>query len=92
MPTAPSSGSKAYSVTAQLATSPLRVDVEDLLLRHVLDEVAQAQDDDLVRDDEHALAGIVERDGVERAAQPKDHVAPALPAGRAVVELAQKAP
>lgn len=42
-----------------------------------------------MRDDEHArtLAAVMQTDRVEHAAQPEDHVAPALTAGRAGIEV-----
>ena len=43
------------------------IDGEDLLLRHVFDQISQAEHHDLVGDDENALAAVVERHGVERA-------------------------
>ena len=67
------------------------VDRQDLLLRHGLEKIAQAEHDDLVADDQHAAAAVVQGDRVERAAQAQDDVAPALAAGRPVVELAEEA-
>ena len=62
------------------------VDLEDLLLVHALQQVAEAVDDDLVADDEHAFASILAADGIDHAAQAQDDIAPALAAGRAEIE------
>ena len=58
------------------------------VLGQLLEDVAHAQHDDLVGDDDDALVGIMEVDRVERRAQAQDDVGPALAAGRAVVEFA----
>ena len=42
--------------------------------------------------DQHALAAMLTGDGVDDVAGPQDHVAPALPAGGPVVELADPGP
>ena len=57
-------------------------------LVEALEQVAEAVDDDLVGDDEHALAAVLARHRVEEAAQAQDHVAPAFAAGRPEIELA----
>src|SRR5688572_24506671 len=43
-------------------------------------------------DDEHALVAILQLHRVEQAAQPQDDVAPALAAGRSIIELADVGP
>ena len=88
MPWLPAPGSNSYDVTPQFGTSPRRSIVEDLLLVEALEQVAQAVDDDLVGDDQHALAPVLARQHVDHAAQAQDHVAPALAAGRPEIELA----
>src|SRR3712207_8526218 len=49
-------------------------------LVHALQQVAQAEHDNLVRHDQHPPSAVVQPDGVDQAAQPQDDVAPALPA------------
>ena len=68
----------------------LLVDRQDLRLVQLLEDVAEAEHDDLVADDQHPPVGMVEADRVERAPQAQDHVGPALAAGRAVVEFAEQ--
>lgn len=57
----------------------LGINLEICLLRHVLKQVTQAQDNDLMPDNQHAAAAVVERDRIERASQAQDNVAPAFP-------------
>jgi hypothetical protein len=68
----------------------LGVDLQDLLFGHVLEKVAKAQDNHLMSHNQHPATTMVKRNGIERTAQAQDHVAPALPTGRSVVELAEK--
>ena len=56
------------------------------------DDIAEHEDDDFVRDHEHVLAAVLTRDAVERAPDAQRDIAPALAAGRAMVELADPAP
>src|SRR5665811_1918727 len=67
------------------------VNGKQLRFREVLEYVAHAEHDDRVADDENALAAVLTRDHLGRAAQPEDDVAPAFSSGRAVVELAEEA-
>ena len=69
----------------------LLVDAEDRRLVELLEDVAEAQHDDLVADDQHAPVAIMQVDGVEHRAQAQDHVGPALAAGRAMIEFAEPA-
>ena len=88
LPRRPALGSKRYDVMPQLGTSPRRSIARICVLVEPLEQVAQAVDDHLVGDDQHAVAAVLARQHVEQAAQAQDHVAPALAAGRAEVELA----
>ena len=88
LPRRPAFGSNSYDVMPQLGTSPRRSIARISLLVEPLEQVAQAVDDHLVGDDEDAVAAVLARQHVEEAAQAQDHVAPALAAGRAEVELA----
>ena len=56
LPCLPRAGSKRYEVTEQFGTSAVRSIVEDLRLVEPLEQVAEAVDDHLVADDQHALA------------------------------------
>ena len=69
-----------------------RVDREYRLFVQILDDVPEAKHHDLMRDDEHALAGVMQTDRIERAAEPKDDVAPALARRRTIVELPEPCP
>ena len=68
------------------------VDLQNLILAHALQEIAHAQHDDRMADDQNTLATIITRNGVDHAAQPQDHIAPTLAAWRTMVELAQNTP
>src|SRR5438552_2600798 len=68
------------------------VDLEDAALVEALEQVTKAVHDHLVGDDQHALAAVLARDGLDDAAQAQDHVAPALAARRAEIELADMPP
>ena len=45
-----------------------------------------------MRDDHHAASGIVQRDRVHQRTETEDHVAPALPTRRSMIEFAENAP
>src|SRR4051794_32045750 len=62
---------------------------EDVGLAQVFQNVAEQEDDHLVRDDEDPLTRVVAADLVDDVAEPLDDVRPRLAAGRAVVELAE---
>ena len=81
--------SKRYSVTAQFATSPSGRSPGSAP-RSCPPGGSAGRARRPGADDQHAAAGVVQAHRVERAAQPQDHVAPALSTGRAVVELAEQ--
>src|SRR5881275_2195532 len=56
----------------------------------MLEDVAHAEHDDGVTDDEHALRAVLARDHFRGAPQAKYDVAPAFAAGRSMVELSQQ--
>ena len=56
-----------------------------------LQQIAKTSNDDLMADDEHALAPIVARQRVYDAAQSQDNVAPAFAARRTKVKLTEHA-
>ena len=62
---------------------------QNLVFRQSFDYVPHTQDDDGVCYNEDALAMILAAQHLEGASQSENHVTPALPAGGAVVELAQ---
>jgi hypothetical protein len=51
-PSRPFVGSKRYSVTEQLASSP-SLSIARIFLSQILEDVAQVRPDDLMRDDRH---------------------------------------
>src|SRR2546423_4700770 len=63
------------------------VDVENPTLVETLQQIAKTVHDHLMGDDQHALAAVLARDRLDDAAQAQDHVAPALAARRAEIEL-----
>ena len=65
----------------------LGIDLQDLPFCHVLEQVAQAENNDLVTHDQHTAPAMVQRNGVEGTSQAQDDVTPALAARGAVVEL-----
>src|SRR4029079_9039055 len=67
----------------------LLVDFQDLLLIELFQDVAHAQDNDLVTDDGNAPVAIMEIDRVEHGSQTQDLVGPTLPSGRPVIEFAE---
>ena len=73
----------------QLSTSACLSMSRIVCLVELLEDVAEAQHDDLVADDQHAPVAIMEVDRVEHRAQAQDHVGPALAARRPVVEFAE---
>ncbi len=70
----------------------LLVDGEDLMFVEFLEDVAEAQHDDLVANDQHAPVAIMQVDRVEHRAKAQDHVRPALAARRPVIEFTQQPP
>jgi hypothetical protein len=66
------------------------VDAQDPFLVEALKQIAQTKDDDLMADDKHPLAAVMQAQGVERSPEPKDDVAPALAAGGPVVEFPEQ--
>jgi cation diffusion facilitator family transporter len=70
----------------------LPVNLQDARFVERFEDVAHAQHDDLMREDHHALAGIMKRDRVEDGAEAQDDVAPALAAWRTMIEFAKQAP
>src|SRR5436190_1055581 len=76
----------AYAAIDDVA---LAVDRQDLRLVELLEDVAKAQDDDLVADDQDAAVGMMKADRVERAPEAQDDVGPALAAGRSEIEFAE---
>ena len=66
------------------------INLQDPLLRHVLEKIAQAQHHDLMTHDQDAAAAMVQGDRVERTPEAQDDVTPALAARRAVIELAKE--
>jgi hypothetical protein len=84
----PDAGVEAVLSDGAVCDIALSVDRQDLLLRHVLEKIAQAQNDNLMPDDQHAAAAMVERDRIEGTSQAQEDVAPALAAGWPIVELA----
>lgn len=63
------------------------VNCQDLLFGHPLKQVAEAQDNDRMADDQHTLMAMAARQGLDDTPQPENNVAPAFTAGRAVIEL-----
>src|SRR5438067_13830395 len=62
---------------------------EDLFFGHALKQVAKTVDDDLMTNNQHALAAIVARDCLIHTPQPQHDIAPTLAARRSVVKLAE---
>ena len=67
-------------------------DVQQFALRQPFQDVADQQDDGVVADQQHPLAGVQAVQVGQQGAQAQDDVGPGFAAGRAVVELAQPAP
>ena len=84
-------GLEVICAMPQLSTSACLSIARIACLVELLEDVAEAQHDDLVADDQHAPVAIMEVDRVEHRPQPQDDVGPALAAGRAVVEFAEPA-
>src|SRR5204863_4225878 len=69
----------------------LLVDREQLRLSEVLEDVAHAEHDHGVADDQYALAAVLARNHLGYAAQAEYHIAPALTTGWPVIEFSQQA-
>ncbi len=69
----------------------LLVDREDLRFVQFLENIAEAENDDLMADHQDPSITIMKVDGIEHRSKPKDDIGPALAAGRPVIEFA-KAP
>lgn len=70
----------------------LRVDGEDACLVQSFQKITHAQNDDLMRHDQHASPSVMQTDGVEHAPQPKDDVAPAFSRRRPEVKFSDQLP
>ena len=82
-------GVEIIGANAAVEDLGLLVDGEDLRLVQLLEDVAHAQDDDLVADDQDAAVAIVQVDGVHHRPQAEDDVGPAFAARSAVIEFAE---
>ena len=69
----------------------IAIHCEYLSFGPAFEDVPQREYDDLVRHDDHALAGIVAEHCVDDSPHPQDDVRPALASGRPLVKLAQPA-
>src|SRR3569833_1082336 len=67
------------------------VDFENLLLVEFFQKVSETQHNALVRNNQHAAAGVVQTQRVQRTAQAQNDIAPTLAAGRPMVELSHVA-
>ena len=70
----------------------LCVDVEDFAFIELLENVAKAEHDNLVADDQNTPVAIMEVDRVEHRSEAEDHIGPALAARRPMIEFAEAPP
>ena len=90
LPRGTSGSSYTYDVTEQFATSFSRSILRISVFGHVLEQVTHAENDDRMADEEHTLAAVLARYHLGCAAQPENHVAPALTTRRTMIEFAEQ--